>query len=412
MPRPGGTGKGDPVRETADAARRGTVVRPGRLAWALGICSAFGPFAIDMYLPAFPAMAAEFAAPIGTVQLTLAVFLLGLAAGQALWGSLADRIGRRGPMLAGCLLFTLASALCALAPSIESLVAARFVMGLGGSAGTVVSRAIVRDLFEEHAAARFYALMMLIGGVAPIVAPLLGGLLLDATGWRGIFWVIAAIGALSLLITLLAVPETLAPSDRQRGSLPMLVRGYAHILGQRAFLVPALALGCTFGMLFSYITSSSVVFITVYGLSSADFSLLFGAIALVLYVGAMASRWLLARFPAPCLLRRTTAVTVVAGAGLVACAWTGFGGFPLFFALLLCSLSSLGLVFPTVTAMTMQPFPAAAGTASALLGILQFLIGALAGALSGLIHDGTARPMAVQIALFALATWLLLRTRT
>lgn len=379
---------------------------PVRLAWALGLASAFGPFAIDMYLPAFPAIAAELSCPVGTVQMTLALFLLGLAAGQVLWGSLSDRIGRRLPLLAGCLLFTLSSILCALTDSIELLLAARFVMGLAGSAGSVVPRAIVRDLFEEAEAARFYALTMLIGGIAPVVAPVLGGLLFEAVGWRPIFWSIAAIGAASFVLTAALVPETLSPTATRPAA--GLLRTYAWVVSRRAFLAPALALGCSFGMLFSYITSSSLVFITVYGVPPGRFGLLFGAVSLVLYGGALASRWLLQHRAAAPLLRLASLVAVAGGVGLVACAWTGWGGFPLFFALLLVSLSNLGLLFPIVTAMTMQPFPTAAGAASALLGILQFLIGALAGALSGLIHDGTALPMAVQIALFALATWLLL----
>jgi len=383
--------------------------RRAGLVWALGLGSAFGPFAIDMYLPAFPTMAAEFAVPVGTIQFTLAVFLCGLAAGQMVWGTLADRIGRRAPLLAGCLLFTLASILCAVTPSIEGLILARFVMGLGGSAGSVVTRAIVRDLYESAEAARFYAMLMLIGGLAPIIAPILGSLLLEWVGWRVIFAVIAGIGALSFLLSWAMVPESLAPERRVRRSWAGVVQGYGTVLSRRAFLVPALALSSTFGILFSYITSSSVVFITVYGVAATHFGLLFGAIALVLYLGAVANRWLLARRPASWLLPRATGLTLLAALGLVGCAWSGLGGFPLFFALLLVSLSSLGLVFPIATAMAMQPFAAAAGTASALLGILQFLVAALAGALSGLIQDGTARPLAVQIALFALATWLLLR---
>ena len=402
MPPPAIAGKGDPVTQT-------TVARPTpdpvRLAWALGLASAFGPFAIDMYLPAFPAIAAELSCPVGTVQMTLAVFLLGLAAGQVLWGSLSDRIGRRLPLLAGCLLFTLSSILCALTDSIELLLLARFVMGVAGSAGSVVPRAIVRDLFEEAEAARFYALTMLIGGLAPVVAPVLGGLLFEAAGWRPIFWSIAAIGAASFVLTAALVPETLSPAAARPAGL---LRTYAWVLSRRAFLAPALALGCSFGMLFSYITSSSLVFITVYGVAPGRFGLLFGAVSLVLYLGALASRWLLLHRDPAALLRLASLVAVAGGVGLVVCAWTGWGGFPLFFALLLVSLSNLGLLFPIVTAMTMQPFPAMAGAASALLGILQFLIGAIAGALSGLIHDGTAVPMAVQIALFALATWLLL----
>lgn len=379
-----------------------------KLAFTLGALSAFAPFAIDMYLPAFPRIARDLGTSTSLVQLTLAIFLLGLAFGQVLWGTLSDRLGRRGPLLAGCLLFTGASVVCATTHSIHALIAVRFLMGLGGSAGVVVARALVRDLFEEKEAARFYSLMMIIGGMGPIVAPFLGSLLLAYLDWRAIFWVIAAIGGLCTLGVVRLIPETLAREKRARGPLAGLVGGYGRILVNRRFFGPALAIGCTSGVLFTYIASASFLFIELFKVPAAHFGFLFATNSLGIYIGGQSNRWLLRRYSAEQLLRRGMWLNVGAALLLVGCAATGLGGFPLLFAMLFLCISALGLVFPNATAMTMQPFAAEAGLASALLGVTQFVIGASGGALVGVFHDGTALPVALQIACYGLLAKALL----
>jgi DHA1 family bicyclomycin/chloramphenicol resistance-like MFS transporter len=351
-----------------------------KLAWTLGVMSAFGPFAIDMYLPAFPRIAQDLGTSIGTVQITLAIFLLGLAVGQILWGTLSDHEGRRMPLLCGCLLFSAMAMICATTQSVRVLIVARFFMGLGGSAGVVVSRAIVRDLFEETEAARFYSIMMIIGGIGPIVA------------------------------VLESVPETLARENRMRGNVSDIFRGYGRILVNRRFLGPALAIGCTSGMLFTYIASSSFLFIELFGVPVVYFGVLFATNSIGLYVGAQTNRWLLRWFAPERILRKGMGVNVGVALVLVVCAWTGVGGFPLLFAVLFLCLSTLGAIFPNATAMTMQPFATEAGRASALLGIFQFTLGAAGGALVSVFHNGTALPMAIQIACYgvvALATLFL-----
>jgi DHA1 family bicyclomycin/chloramphenicol resistance-like MFS transporter len=368
----------------------------------LGTISAFGPFAIDMYLPAFLRIARELGTTIGTVQITLAIFLLGLAVGQILWGTLSDHVGRRIPLLSGCLLFSGMAIVCATTHSIHTLIAARFFMGLGGSAGVVVSRAIVRDLFEENEAARFYSMMMIIGGIAPIVAPFLGSLLLTHYNWRAIFWTIAAFGGFCIAAVLRSIPETLPRENRMRGRIVDVFRGYGRILANRRFLGPALAIGCTSGMLFTYIANSSFIFIELFGVPVALFGFLFATNSIGLYIGGQSNRWLLLRFPSEQLLRKGMWINVCAALLLVGCARTRLGGFPLFFGILFLCLATLGVIFPNATAMTMQPFAAEAGSASALLGIFQFILGALGGALVGIFHDGTALPMAIQIACFGL----------
>lgn len=374
-----------------------------KLAWILGGMSVFGPLAIDMYLPAFPAMAEHLGTSIGAVQLTLAVFLLGLAVGQIFWGTLSDYTGRRLPLLSGCLLFSCMSAVCALTGSVHTLIAARFLMGLGGSAGVVVSRAIVRDLFEEKEAARFFSMMMIIGGVGPIVAPFLGGLLLTHFSWRAVFWTIAAFGVLCAAAVLYGVRETLPKENRERGGVFHIANVFGRVLSTRRFLGPALAIGCTSGMLFTYISNASFMFIELFGVPVSRFGVLFATNAIGLYIGGQSNRWLLRRFTAEQLLRKGMWLNVCAALLLTVCAGTGIGGFPLLFGMLFVCLTSLGIIFPNATAMAMQPFAEDAGSASALMGIFQFILGAVGGALVGVFHNGTALPMAVQILCFSLA---------
>ncbi len=369
----------------------------------MGGISAFGPLAVDMYLPAFPMIARDIDSTLGTVQITLAVFLLGLAVGQIVWGTLSDHVGRRRPLLSGCVLFSCMAIVCATTHSIHIFIAARFFMGMGGSAGVVVSRAIARDLFEEKEAVRFYSMMMIIGGIGPIVSPFLGSLLLTHYDWRAIFWTITVFGGFCIAAVVLNIPETLARENRIRGHIADVSEGYGRILVNRRFLGPALAIGCTSGMLFTYIANSSFIFIELFGVPVTLFGFLFATNSLGLYIGGQSNRWLLRRFTSGQLLRKGMGINVCAALLLVGCASTGLGGFPLLFGALFLCVTTLGVIFPNATAMAMQPFAAEAGSASALLGIFQFIIGASGGALVGIFHNGTALPMAIQIACYGLA---------
>lgn len=378
------------------------------LAWVLGSLSAFGPLATDMYLPAFQKMAAEFRVGQARIQLTLAVFLLGLAVGQLLWGSWSDRAGRRLPLLAGFGLFVLASAWCAVTTSATLLILARFLMGFGGSAGVVVSRAMVRDLFEAREAARFFSLMMIVGGIAPIVGPFLGNLLLAHGSWRLIFGVLAGAGALCWGIVWCGVPETLSREHRVRGHVFTVLRSYGRVLANRHFMVMTLVLGCMSGVLFSYIASSPFVFMKIHGLPEAYFGLMFAVNGIGFYAGGQANAYLLRRFSEERLLRCGAAFNAAAVVLLVFCAWTGQGGFAAFFGLLFVCLSTLSFIFPNATALAMKPFATEAGSASATLGIFQFVVGAAGGVLTGVWGDESAFPVALQIAVFALVGNLLL----
>ncbi len=361
-----------------------------------------GPFAIDTYLPAFPKIAKDLGTSIGMVQITLAVFVFGLGVGQVFWGTLSDHIGRRIPLLSGGLLFSCGALVCATTHTIHTLIAVRFLMGVGGSAGVVVSRAIVRDLFEEKEAAKFYTMMMVVMGIAPIVAPFLGSILLTYCNWRAIFWTLTVFGGLCVGGILRNCPETLARENRMRGHVADVFRGYGRVLANRRFIGPALVLGCTSGMLFTYLASSSYLFIELFGIPVALFGFLFATNSIGIYIGSQSNHWLLRRFTSERILRGAMWINVCAAMMLVGCTWARLGGFPLFFALLFMCIATLGMIFPNVTAITMQPFAAEAGSASALLGIFQFVLGAIGGALVGAFHNGTALPVAIQIACFGL----------
>ncbi|MCE5230654.1 multidrug effflux MFS transporter [bacterium] len=380
-----------------------------RIALTLGFTSACGPFATDMYLPAFPAIAADLGTTLGNVQITLAVYLFGLAVGQILWGTLCDHVGRRGPMLAGVTLFTCAAAACAVTHSIHVMIAARFLMGIGGSAGVVISRAIVRDLFDGREASRFFALIMIVGGIGPIVAPFAGSLLLTHLTWRAVFWTIFAFGIVSVLTLMRNIPETLAPESRMHGHFMGVFRGYGRILVNPRFIGPAMALGCTSGMLFTYISNSSFIFLELFGVPVAYFGFLFATNSIGLYAAGQSNRWLVRRFTPEQLLVAALWVNISASLLLIACAATGAGGFPALFGILFVCLSTLGIIFPNATVIVMHPFPAEAGFASALLGVIQFAIAALGGALVGMTQNGTALPMAIQIAALGVIAKLCLK---
>ena len=383
---------------------------PRHLVLLLGMLTAFGPVSIDMYLPAFPQITRELAARPGAVQFTLAAFLFGAALSQTFYGPLADRFGRRAPLLGGCCLYALGSIGCALAPSMPVLLAARLVQALGGAAGMVIARAVVRDLFDERRSAHIFSQLMLVMGAAPILAPWIGGQVLALGSWRAIFVVLAGFGAVCFTASALGLPESLPPERRSRHGMPAVFRTFGELLRNRRFLGYALIAGCTAGANFAYIAGASLVYIELYGVSPQHFGFFFAANALGLIGASQINRLLLRRFTPEAILARSLAVNVLAGAALVFCGATGRGGLPALALLLFVGLSSVGLSFPNLTAAALAPFGRAAGSASAVLGTLQFAVGGLSGALVGLLHNGTALPMTAVFAVCATGALLVLRT--
>mgnify|MGYP003599334200 FL=1 len=377
----------------------------------LGALSAFGPLAIDFYLPGFPAMATAFATDETQIQLTLAVYFLGLSIGQLIYGPIADRYGRRIPLLVGVGLFTLASLACALAPSLEWLIGARFVQALGGCAGMVLSRAIVSDKCDAVGAAKVFSQLMLVMGLAPILAPMLGGLLVNLYGWQSIFIVLTIFSALAALAVALGLPESL-PDNVPRQPLSGALRQYGRLLKDREFLGHALTGGIAMAGMFAYIAGSPFVFIKLYGVPAEHYGWLFGSNAAGFILVAQINARLLANRGPAFLLARTIWIYLAAGVVLLAVSalhtqqlW------PLLIPLFVC-IASLGCIIPNASACAMSGQGARAGSASAMLGCLQFSVAAGAASLVGVLHNGTAMPMAMVITLCGvLAVILAVATR-
>ncbi len=375
----------------------------------LGFLTAVGPLSTDMYLPAFPAIEASFAAPAGTAQMTLASWFAGLAVGQITQGTLADRFGRRGPLMAGLALYTLASIGCALAPNLAALTALRALAAFGGSASMVLPRAMVRDLADGHAAARMIAQLMLVMGVAPILAPTLGGAVLSVASWRVIFWLAAAHGLASLLLVWRLLPETLEAARRIRlGPTGLLLR-YGAILRERSFILHTAIGGCAMFGLFAYVGGSSTVYIQQFGLTPPVYGMLFGLCAGGLIAGSQVNPRLLMRFGSSRVLRGAVRAYWVANFVLAGFAFSGRFGVAAVFLPILAGLAIAGVLLPNATVGALSRQAAHAGSASALMGTLQFVLAAVSGSLVGLLTDGTARPMAGLMLLGAsgavLADW-------
>ncbi|MFJ7813355.1 multidrug effflux MFS transporter [Pseudomonas asiatica] len=369
-----------------------------RMVLILGALSAFGPLAIDFYLPAFPAMAQAFATDEKHVQTTLAAYFLGLSIGQLAYGPVADRFGRRKPLMFGVTLFTLASLACAYAPNLDTLVLARFVQALGGCAGMVLSRAIVSDKCDPVASAKVFSQLMLVMGLAPILAPMLGGVLVNVAGWQSIFLALSLFSAGCLLAVSLGLPESL-PEHIPRQPLSGALRQYLRLLADRVFVGHALTGGIAIAGMFAYIAGSPFVFIKLYGVPAEHYGWLFGTNAAGFILVAQVNARLLAKRGPAFLLARAVWLYLVAGLALLGVAalrptqlW------PLLVPLFVC-ISSLGCIIPNASACAMSGQGARAGSASALMGCLQFSVAAGAAALVGLLHDGSAVPMALVISL-------------
>ncbi|ASU77404.1 Bcr/CflA family drug resistance efflux transporter [Actinopolyspora erythraea] len=369
--------------------------RKARFALILGGLTAFGPLTIDMYLPALPQLTRELEATSAQGQLTLTAVLLGLAFGQLVAGTVSDAVGRRGPLLVGLALYFTTSVLCALSGDVYALTALRFLQGFGAAAGMVIARASVRDLYSGVEASRFFSSLMLVTGLAPILAPVIGGQVLNHTDWRGVFVVLAAFSVVLFLVTVLALPETKPRRWRQPLRAGSTARTFAGLLASPAFLGNALAAGLAMAAMFAYISGSSYVLQDIYGLSPQAYGLAFGSNAVGLVAGGQVNARLVGRIATESqLLLCALSAAVVAGLLLVV---TVVAGLPLPFLLvaLFVMISSLGFVMPNTTMLVLAERQEVSGSASALLGVLQFVVGALAAPLVGLGGVGSALPMAL-----------------
>jgi DHA1 family bicyclomycin/chloramphenicol resistance-like MFS transporter len=401
------TASGPVLRSNAIHMPPSSSFRSGLPGWLIlmGALTAIGPFAIDMYLPAFPTIAANLGVPRGDVERTLAAYLIGLALAQVFYGPMADRYGRKPPLLVGLALFMVASLGCALSGSVEALTGWRVVQAMGGAAGIVIPRAVIRDHYETHEAARALSLLMLIMGLAPILAPLIGAQLLAITSWRSLFWVMLAGGAMLMTAVLKIMKESLAPDRVVPLRWDTILRNYRGLFAHRGFMAHSLAGGFGQAGMFAYIIGSPRVFIELYGVPPQYYGLLFGTNALSLIVCSQISARLLRTYTPRQLQRR--ALTSLACASLAAVALTlgGWMTLPLLMLCLIAYMGSQGFVNPNSAALALAEQGKRLGAASALLGTLQLSCGALAGFAVSAWQTDSALPLTTTLAVCACLSW-------
>ncbi|MGY4974343.1 Bcr/CflA family multidrug efflux MFS transporter [Streptomyces nigrescens] len=397
-----------PIAERGAAAAPAASRRTSLLVTlVLGGLTAVPPLSMDMYLPALPQVTAALHSPAATVQLTLTTCLAGMALGQMIVGPMSDKWGRRRPLLAGMVIYVLATALCAVATNAELLIAFRLLQGLAGAAGIVIARAVVRDLYDGVAMARFFSTLMLISGVAPVVAPLIGGQILRLTDWRGVFVVLTAVGVALTLLVWRKLHETLPPERRHSGGLGQTLRTMRDLLADRVFSGYALVGAFAFAALFAYISASPFVVQEIYGASPQTFGLLFGinSVGLVA-VGQINGKLLVGRVGLDKVLGTGLALIALAATALLLMSAGVFGhvGLVPTAAGLFVLMAAMGLVMPSTNTLALLRTPHAAGSASALLGTSTFLLGSVASPLVGIAGERTAVPMAlVQLSCAVLA---------
>lgn len=396
------------VTQTDSTTHREAAISPWLLI-VLALLSAVAPVATDLYLPAFPEMTAELHGSATAVQLTLTAFLLGLTFGQLMFGPLSDRLGRRRPLIVGALLCVIASVVAATAPSIGILIAARFAQGFTGAAGMVIGRAVISDLTSGKTAGRAFSLMMIVGGVAPVVAPFAGGVLVEPLGWRGILWVVCAI-AVAMLVAIVAVVRESHPAQRRADLKEAAAQGVSpwSALRSRAYVANTLAFAFGFAVMMAYISASPFVYQVMVGLTPMQYGIAFGVNALgMIAVSAVSSR-LNQTVSSAKLLGIGLSLTVAATVVLLTLVVTGAAAWlimiPIFVA-----IACQGLILGNATALALSAVPSAVGSASAGLGALQFGLGAAVSPLVGLGGEHTALPLAVvmvTMALLALTAFL------
>ena len=375
----------------------------------LGALTAIGPLSIDMYLPAFAAIEQSLTAPAGSAELTLAGFFIGMACGQLVWGPLSDRFGRKPPLYAGLALFALASLGCALTNDITALTAWRVLQALGGSAGMVISRAVVRDRCSARESARAFSTLILVMGLAPILAPIIGGWVVTLVGWRAIFFMLFAFALACLLAIRLGLQESHSNRHEPPLNAQRIASDYASLFSSRAFLGYTLSGGLAMAGMFAYIAGSPFVLIQLGGIAPQHFGWAFGFNALGFIAASQLNARSLKSIAPTRMLRRALWLPALAGLTLLGLTLSSLASLPLTLLCMFVYVSSLGFIAPNSSASALATFGQRAGTASALMGALQFGLATLTGIGISQLHDGTALPLASLLALCGVGAWLLHR---
>ncbi len=386
------------------------------LAVVLGLITAVGPFAIDMYLPALPSIGGSLHATPAAVQLSLTSFFITLGVCQLVYGPLADIVGRKIPIYAGLAIFTAGSIGCAFAPNVDVLIGFRVVQALGGCAGMVVPRAIVRDLHTGHDATRLMSLLLLVMSVSPILAPLTGSLIIAAFGWRGVFWALTAIAMLAFVLAATQLKETREAHHRAGSTWASAFAGYLKLLADPFFL--GLSFVGAFGLasFFVYLANAAFVIINHYGLTPTMFSVCFALNAAAFFGVSQLTASLTLRYGLPRVIRLAACGFALAMTLVAALFIAGVDSLPLMIVLLFIGNGFLGLVLPAAGVLSLEHHGEIAGTASALMGAMQFIVGAVVTAIAGIFTNGKPTPMVIGIAACAIAAFVIaqitLRTQT
>ena len=381
----------------------------------LALLSAFTPLSIDLYLPALPVITVDLHGTVGDIQLTLSAFMIAFGAGQVFYGPAGDRFGRRPVILGGLFVYVLTSIGCAFAGEAMQLVVLRLLQGLAACGSVVLARTMVRDLAERDQAARAMSLMMACTSIAPMLAPLIGGQILWFLGWRAIFWALAGIGLLALLVSYFRLPETLRPEYRQPLVLSSILARFGELVRHRAFMGYAFTTSFMFSALLSFLSGSPFVFIEKYGIPPRNYGLIFGGMVVFMTIGSLLNARFVRVFGADRILRGAVIVPGVCGVcalvlGQIEARYGTIGMWPIV-ACFAPQIATISLIGPNAMALALQRYPHMAGTASSLMGVMQFGIGALFGAAVGQTYDGTIGPMTVAMGLAGIlcfvSNWLL-----
>lgn len=358
--------------------------------------SALGPLSIDVYLPSFPAIAADLGISPSNIQFTLSSYFLGLAIGQLSYGPVSDRIGRKGPLFFGFFIYFLASILCAMSTSIEMLTVGRFLQAIGGSASMVIGRAVVRDRFDEKDSVRVFSLLMLVMGAAPILGPFLGSLMVSITTWRAIFWFLALYGLFCYYLTS-RLDETISEENRAHKSPLQVLKQYGGLLTNRHLMSYSMASSFCIAGLFAYIAGSPLIFLDRFKIDEGIFGMFFGLNAMGVIVTSQLNRKLISKFSSEQILGTALLIMSLSSGLLLAFDYLGvlsFGGYVL---ILFFVIAPLGTVFPNSTALAMEPMGRTAGVASAVMGTLQFGFGAISTFMVGYVYKGSTIPINILI---------------
>lgn len=378
-----------------------------RTALILGLLSAIGPFAIDMYLPALPSIGKDLSAENNVVQMSLLAFFISFAIFQLIYGPLSDMWGRKAPLYMGIGLFAVASVGCALSNDIETLIAFRFLQGIGGAAGMVIPRAIVRDMHTGVQAARLMSLLMLVFSISPILAPLTGSAVISFYGWRGVFWAVTIAAFIGLILLSTQLKETRPQAARVESSLGSAMAAYRLLLSDRNFLTLTFIGGLGISSFLVYLANSPFVLIDHYGLTPTQYSIAFSINAVSFFTVSQLTGWLGDRFGLVRVMRMALTAFSFTMAAMVVVMALGFNQLPVLATFLFIGYGFLGLVIPTTAVLALEDHGEIAGTASALMGTLHFVTAAVAMVIAGLFFNGTALPMAAGIGLCAVAAFIL-----